>query len=174
MPFSFTKWLFQKIFGKNHQYYFHLPIDPFQCVKFQKHYSNITRVTKMHFWAQNGLFAPSKNFLGKIIYIIFIYLLAPFIVKTFKKFLQRIESSKDEPFSDPIQSIISNKNLFRKPVNKSCSFHSCLSTFQKSKSDINLSIKYWRLRITEISLAKRLFRTKFFPRKKILPNVKGS
>ena len=31
------------------------------------------------FWAQNGPFAPNKIFLEKIINIIFIYLLAPFI-----------------------------------------------------------------------------------------------
>ena len=36
--------------------------------------------------------------------------------------------------------------FFRKPVNKPFSFHSCLSTCQKSKSDINLSLtikEYW-------------------------------
>ena len=27
----------QKIFGTNHCYYFHLPIDPFHCAKFKKH-----------------------------------------------------------------------------------------------------------------------------------------
>ena len=32
--------------------------------------------------------------------------------------------------------------FFRKPVNKHCLFHSCLSTCQKSKSDINLLVKY--------------------------------
>ena len=41
-----------------------------------------------HFWAQNGPFAPNKNiFLKKIINIIFIYLMVPFIVRTFKKIL---------------------------------------------------------------------------------------
>ena len=30
--------------------------------------------------------------------------------------------------------------FFRKPVNKPCYFHSCLSALQKSKSDINLLV----------------------------------
>ena len=47
--------------------------------------------------------------------------------------------------------------FFRKPVNEPCFFHSCLSTCQKSKSDINLLVKYWRLKNTEISLAKSHF-----------------
>ena len=44
-----------------------------------------------------------------------------------------------------------NEKFFRKPVNKPCSFHSCLLTYQKSKSDINLIKKiltikeYWNL-----------------------------
>ena len=33
--------------------------------------------------------------------------------------------------------------FFRKPVNEPCFFLSCLSTCQKSKSDINLLVKYW-------------------------------
>ena len=37
-----------------------------------------------HFWAQNGPFAPN-NFFWKIINIILIYLLAPFIVQNLKK-----------------------------------------------------------------------------------------
>ena len=45
-------------------------------------------------------------------------------------------------------------DFFRKPVNEACFFHSCLSTREKSKSDINLLVKYWRLKNTEISLAK--------------------
>ena len=39
---------------------------------------------------------------------------------------------------------------FQKTIDKPSSYHSCLSTFQKSKSDINLSMKYWRLKNTEI------------------------
>ena len=32
--------------------------------------------------------------------------------------------------------------FFRKPVNEPCSFHSCVSTCEKSKWDINLLTKY--------------------------------
>ena len=40
----------------------------------------------MHqFWAQNDPFAPNKIFFWKIIHIILIYLLAPFMVHNFKK-----------------------------------------------------------------------------------------
>ena len=38
-----------------------------------------------------------------------------------------------------------------------CFFYSCLSTCQKSKSDINLLVKYWWLKNTEISLAESHF-----------------
>ena len=47
--------------------------------------------------------------------------------------------------------------FFRKPVNEPCSFYSCLSTCQKSKSDISLLIKYWQLKNSEISSAKGNF-----------------
>ena len=40
-----------------------------------------------HFWAQNGPFTPNKIFFEKIINIIFIFQLAPFIVQDFKKIL---------------------------------------------------------------------------------------
>ena len=61
----------------------------------------------------------------------------------------------------------SNNFFFRKPVNHPYVFYSCLSTWQKSKSDINLLVKYWWLKNTEISLAESHFclylRTRFFP-----------
>ena len=44
--------------------------------------------------------------------------------------------------------------FFRKPVNEPCSFYSCLSTCQKSKSDINLLVKYWQLKHTGISMTE--------------------
>ena len=61
----------------------------------------------------------------------------------------------------------SNNFFSRKPVDESCFFYSCLSTCQKSKSDINLLVKYWWFRNTEISLAESHFcfylGTRFFP-----------
>ena len=47
--------------------------------------------------------------------------------------------------------------IFRKPANKPCSIHSCLSTCQKSKSDIDLLMKYWWLNNAEISLVESHF-----------------
>ena len=60
-------------------------------------------------------------------------------------------------FLGPKWPISPNENFFRKPVNEPCSFHSCLSTCQKSKWDINLLVKYWQLKNTEISLAESHF-----------------
>ena len=47
--------------------------------------------------------------------------------------------------------------IFFKKLDKPSSYHSCLSTFQKSKSDINLLMKYCWLKNTEISLTKSHF-----------------
>ena len=93
----------------------------------------------------------------KIINIILIYLLTPFIVQNLKKLFRLIQSHEDTQLLAPKWSISSNENFFRKPVNEPCFFHSCLSTCQKSKSDINLLLKYWRLKNTENSLAKSHF-----------------
>ena len=51
--------------------------------------------------AQNGPFAPNKNFLGKIINIIFIYFLPLSLCEFFKKNLVWIQSYEDAPFLDP-------------------------------------------------------------------------
>ena len=120
-----------------------------------------------HFWVQKGPFASNKHFLGKT-NIIFIYVLTHFIVQKFKKFLQCIQNYEDRPFMHPKLARFPNENFFRKPDNKLSSYHSCLSTFQKSKSHINILMKYWRLRNIEISLAERHFwpslETQIFPR----------
>ena len=64
-------------------------------------------------------------------------------------------------------SFTSNNFFFTKPVNEPCFFYSCLSTSQKSKSDIDLLVKYWWFKNTKISLAESHFclylRTRFFP-----------
>ena len=106
--------------------------------------------------------------LVQTIIITFIYLLAFFIMQNFKKFLQRIKSCEDVPslghlpqpkiFRKIINiALIYLLALSRKPVNEPCFFHLCLSTCQKSKSDINLLVKYWQLKNTEISLAESHF-----------------
>ena len=79
----------QIFFGTNHYYYLHLPIAPFHCAKFLKKFYSRSRVMRMHhFWAQNGPYASNNFFFfWKIINIILICLLAPFIVKNFIKIL---------------------------------------------------------------------------------------
>ena len=106
-----------------------------------------------HFRAQNGPFVLNKFFLVQTIIITFIYLLALFIVQNLKKFLQRIQSYEDAQFLGPKWPISPNENFFRKPVNEPCFFHSSISTCQKSKSDVNLFVKYWQLKNTEIFLS---------------------
>ena len=96
-------------------------------------------------------------FFWKIIDIILIYLSAPFIVQNFKKFYQQIQSYEDSQFLGQNGLFPQMRIFFRKLVNKPCFFHACLSTCQKSKSDINLLVKYWRLKNTEISLAESHF-----------------
>ena len=71
---------------------------------------------------------PPKTIFWKN-YIILTYLLALFIVQNFKKILP---ADPDAQFLGPKSPISQNENFFRK---------SCLSTSQKSRSDINLSVK---------------------------------
>ena len=92
-----------------------------------------------YFWVQNGPFIPNKKFLGRIININFIYLLTPFIVANFKKFLQWMRMHH---FSTQNGPICPNEIFFKKSVNKLCSYYLCLSTSEKSKSNINLLMKY--------------------------------
>ena len=65
------------------------------------------------------------------------HLLEPFIVQNSKKFFQQIRSYEDVQYLDPEWPISPIENFFRKSVNEPCFFDSCLSTCQKSKSDIN-------------------------------------
>ena len=110
-----------------------------------------------HFRAQNGPFVLNKTFWVQTIIVTLIYLLALFIAQNFKKFFQQIQSYEDVQFLGPKWPISPNENFFRKPVNELCFFHSCLSTCQKWKSDIDLLLKYWQLKNTEISLAESHF-----------------
>ena len=116
---------------------------PFSLCKILKNSYFRSRVTRMqHFWAQNGPFAPNKIFFGKLL-ISFSSTYQPLsLCKILKKFFQRIQSYEDVQFLGPKWPISPNENFFRKPVNEPCFFHSCLSTCQKSKSDINLLMKY--------------------------------
>ena len=114
-------------------------------------------------------------FLVQIIIIIFIYLLALFTEQNFKKFFQQIQSYEDVQFLDPKRPISPNEIFFRKLVIEPCFFHSCQSTSQKSKSDINLLVKYWQLKILKSHWLRAIFgynlRTRFFPSMQFSQNV---
>ena len=126
----------------NHYYYFHLPTGRFHEAKFfKKSYSRSSVMRMRHFRAQNRPLAP--NIFWKKFLISFSSIYSPLLLcKIFKKFLQMIQSSEDAPVLAPKWPICPNDNFFRKPVNKPCFFHSFLSTCHKSKSDINLLLKY--------------------------------
>ena len=100
---------------------------------------------------------PKKILIGKLLKSFSSTYYSLSLCKIFKKFFHRIQSYEDVQFLGPKWPISPNENFFRKPVNEPCFFHSCLSTCQKSKSDINLLVKYWRLKNTEISLAESHF-----------------
>ena len=79
-----------------------------------------------NFWVQNGPF-------GKIINIIFNYLLQNFIVPNFKFFYNTPRVMRMS-FLDPKWANLPKPKYFRKPLDKPSSCHSCLSaTLQKSK-----------------------------------------
>ena len=94
-----------------------------------------------------------KFFLKKIINIIFIYLLAPFIVQNFKKSLTADPELSGCISFGPKIAHLPKWDFFQ----KTCSFHSSLSRCQRPKSDIHLLMKYWQLKNTEISLAENNF-----------------
>ena len=85
---------------------------------------------------------PQAIFFWKTIIILLICLLATFIVQNLKWILP-VDPELNVQFLGPKWPISPNENFFRKPVHESCFFYSCLSICQKSKSDINLLVKYW-------------------------------
>ena len=161
MPFSGPKWSIcheQFFFGTNHYHYFHLPIGPFHCAKLKKNLTVDPELWECVIFGPKMVHLPQTFFFWKIINIILIYLLAPFIVQNFKKILladlELRGCANVWVQNDPFPKM---RIFFRKPVNEPCFFHSCLSTCQKSKSDINLLVKYSQLKNTEISLAESHF-----------------
>ena len=91
----------------------------------------------------NAQFLGPKCFLGKLLIIILIYLLDPFIVQNFKKILPADPELWGCAIFGPKMTHFPEWEIFRKPVNEPCFFQSCLSTCQKSKSDVTLLVKYW-------------------------------
>ena len=94
------------------------------------------------------------KFFLEIMNIILIYLLAPSIVQNFKKILSADPKLWWCAIFGPKMAHFPKWEFFRKSINEPYFFHARLSTCQKSKSDINLLVKYWRLKNTEISLAE--------------------
>ena len=86
---------------------------------------------------------PKQFFFWKIIKIILIYVLSSFIVQNFlKNSSSGSRVMKMRKFWTHNGPFAQTRNFFRKTVNEPCYFYSCLSTCQKSKSDINLLVKY--------------------------------
>ena len=86
VPFSGPKWPIcheQNFFGTNHYYYFHLPIGPFHCAKFKKILTADPELWGCAIFGPKMVHLPQTIFFWKIINIILIYLLAPFIVQNF-------------------------------------------------------------------------------------------
>ena len=124
---------------------------PFSLCKIQKNVLQwIQSYEDAPFLDQKWSICPKKLFLEKTINIIFIYLLAP--QNCWKVLTADPEIWGCTIFGSKMVHLPKWEFFFKKnPVNKPCSFHSCLSTYQKSKSDINLLMKYWRLKNNKIS-----------------------
>ena len=140
VPFSGPKWPIcpeQNFFGTNHYYYFHLPIGLFHCAKFKKILTVIQSCEDVPFLRSNFcVHLPQTKFLffGKLLISFSSTYQPPSLCKILKKFLRQIQSYEDVQFSNEI--------FFRKPGNEPCFFLSYLSACEKSKSDINLLVKY--------------------------------
>ena len=93
VPFSGPKWpIFHEkfFFGTNHYYYFHLPIGTFRCAKPEKILTADKELWGCTIFGPKMVHLlppPPEFFFWKIINIILIDLLAPFIVQNFKKAL---------------------------------------------------------------------------------------
>ena len=112
-----------------------------------------------HFWVQNGPFVPNKKFCGKIIVLIFIYLLIPSLGKILKNSYNGSRVKRMCHFWTQNGPICPHNFFKRKPVNKPCSYYSCLSTFKKIKfrcqyiNEILIIKEYWYLIGQETLLA---------------------
>ena len=130
-----TFWVLNDPFAPNKNFFekkiFHALLAPFIVQSLKKLLEPIQSYEDGPFLGPKWSVCPEQVFFGgKIINIIFIYLLNNFIVPNTK-------------FLDPKCANLPKPKYFRKAVDKPSSNHSCLSaTIQKSKSDINLLMKY--------------------------------
>ena len=134
---------------------------PFILQNFKKILRADPELWDVPFWGKWPI-CPEKIFLVQTIIIPFIYLLALFTVQNSKNCYSGSRVMRMRNFWTQ-NGAFAKIRIFQKTCYEPCFFHSCLSTCQKSKSDINLLVKYWRLKITEISLAKRDFRLTWEP-----------
>ena len=139
-------------FGTKRYHYFHLPSGPFHWAKFKKILTADPELWGLALFGPKMVHLPQTRCFGKIINTILIYPLP--ILKHFSSRSRVMRMRNFWAQNGPFPQM---RIFFRKPVNEPCFFHSCLSTCQKSKSDINLLVKYWRLKNTEISLAESHF-----------------
>ena len=121
-----------------------------------------------HFLAKIAYLPQMRNFSEKsLIQLLYTSCFLP-LCKNFKRTFRR-ESRVIKMCHFWVQNsqFAPNKNFFKKSINNPCSFHPFLSTCKKSIEDVNLLMRYWRLRNTEIWLLESIFgyklRTMFFP-----------
>ena len=147
-------------FGTKHYYYFDLTIGPFHCAKFKNILTADPELWGYVIFGPKIVHLPqTKFFFGNYKYHSHLPIRPFYFAKFLKNFssVSRVMGMCNfRPQNDPFPQM-RIFFFFTKPVNKPCFFHSCLSTCQKSKSDINLLVKYWWLMTTEISLAKSHF-----------------
>ena len=104
-----------------------------------------------NFWVQNGPFAPNKHFLGKIINIIFIYLLNNFIVPNFKIFYNTPRVMRMCHFWTQNEPICSNQNISENllinliPVIHGYLQHSKNQNWYQSINETLTIKEYWNL-----------------------------
>ena len=88
---------------------------------------------------------PEQFFFGTNHYYCFHLPISPFHCAKLKKILPADPKLWGCSIFGPKMTHLPKWVFFRKSVNESCFFHSCLSTFPKLKSDVTLLVKYWKL-----------------------------
>ena len=78
----YSNWSWEKFFSTDHYHYFHLPVGPFHWAKLKKKVLTVNpELWECIIFGPKMVHLPQKCYLKKIIKIIFIYLLAPFIMQ---------------------------------------------------------------------------------------------
>ena len=128
------------------------------CARFLINSLSGSRALKMgYFGDPKCSICPKKEFFGESLILFPSTYWSLSLCKILKNYYNGYKVMRMRHFWTQNGPICRNENFFRKPVNKPCSYYSCLSMFQKSKSDIKLLMKYCQFRNTEISLPKSHF-----------------